>query len=156
MTALEHSRAASPDELLMLLFSDPAVRADPYPVYHQLREMAPVHRSEVFPLWVVSSFDGCGAVLRDPRFGKSDEALAYANDALNKVYGPRKIRAWHLLASVQANRKDVAGEIKAWEGMKAEVAKLPEGHRSKSSGPLADENLARLKKAGDAAVNKDG
>jgi cytochrome P450 len=74
MTALEHSRAASPDELLMLLFSDPAVRADPYPVYHQLREMAPVHRSEVFPLWVVSSFDGCGAVLRDPRFGKSDEA----------------------------------------------------------------------------------
>ena len=69
MTALEHSRAASPDELLMLLFSDPAVRADPYPVYHQLREMAPVHRSEVFPLWVVSSFDGCGAVLREPVLG---------------------------------------------------------------------------------------
>ena len=74
MTALEHSRAASPDELLMLLFSDPAVRADPYPVYHQLREMAPVHRSEVFPLWVVSSVQqigektfGCRSALQPSR-----------------------------------------------------------------------------------------
>jgi thiol-disulfide isomerase/thioredoxin len=80
------------------------------------------------------------------KIGRSDEALPYANDALNKVYGPRKIRAWHLLASVQAGRQDIDGEIKAWEGMKAEVAGLPEGHRMASSGKLADENLARLAK----------
>jgi thiol-disulfide isomerase/thioredoxin len=80
------------------------------------------------------------------QIGKSDEALPYVKDALTKVYGPRKIRAWHLLASVQAGRKDIAGEIKAWEGMKAEVDALPEGHRMKTAGSMADENLARLAK----------
>lgn len=64
----------SADDLLVSLFSDPVVRANPYPVYRRLRELAPVHRSEVLPLWVVTRFDDCGAVLRDPRFGKGDEA----------------------------------------------------------------------------------
>jgi cytochrome P450 len=59
--------------VLVALFSDAGVRADPYPAYRRLRELAPVHRSEVLPLWVATRFDDCGAVLRDPRFGKSDE-----------------------------------------------------------------------------------
>lgn len=80
------------------------------------------------------------------KIGKSDEALVYANDALGKIYGPRKIRAWQLLASVQAGRDDVDGEIKAWEGMKAEVGTLPDGHRMQSAVATADEHLARLAK----------
>lgn len=87
MTTLEHSMSATPDELLVSLFTDPEVRADPYPVYRRLREVAPVHRSEVLPLWVVTTFDGCGAVLRDPRFGKSDEAqriFGSADDAAER------------------------------------------------------------------------
>ena len=40
------------DDVLVRLFSDPAVRAEPYPAYRQLRESAPVHHSAVLPLWV--------------------------------------------------------------------------------------------------------
>ena len=42
------------DNVLVGLFSDPAVRADPYPAYRQLRETAPVHHSAVLPLWVAT------------------------------------------------------------------------------------------------------
>lgn len=65
----------TPDEALLGLFSDPAVRADPYPTYHRLREIAPVHRSEILPLWVLTRYDDGGAVLRDNRFGKSDDSM---------------------------------------------------------------------------------
>ena len=73
MTATDNQTAETADEVLVSLFSDPAVRADPYPVYRRLRETAPVHRSAVLPLWVATRYDDCGTVLRDPRFGKSDE-----------------------------------------------------------------------------------
>ena len=66
--------AAAPDDVLVSLLSDAEVRADPYRAYRRLREAAPVHRSEVLPMWVVTRFDDCASVLRDPRFGKSDEA----------------------------------------------------------------------------------
>ncbi len=73
MSVLDVSSMTAPDEVLVALFSDAGVRADPYPAFRRLRELAPVHRSEVLPLWVVTRFDDCGAVLRDPRFGKGDE-----------------------------------------------------------------------------------
>jgi len=75
MTRIDSAMWASADDALLALFSDPAVRANPYPAYHRLRDLAPVHRSEVLPLWILTRFDDCSAVLRDPRFGKSDEAL---------------------------------------------------------------------------------
>jgi cytochrome P450 len=52
------------------LFETPEGRTDPYPRYHRLREAAPVHRSEL-GMWLVSSYDGVSAMLRDPRFGKN-------------------------------------------------------------------------------------
>ncbi|MEQ1699707.1 MAG: hypothetical protein ABMA25_06335, partial [Ilumatobacteraceae bacterium] len=48
------------DNVLVGLFSDPAVRAAPYPAYRQLRETAPVHHSAVLPLWVATRYDDCG------------------------------------------------------------------------------------------------
>ena len=60
----------SADDVLVGLFSDPAVRSDPYPSYRRLRETAPVHHSAILPLWVVSRYDDCAEVLRDNRFGK--------------------------------------------------------------------------------------
>lgn len=73
MNMTGNQTTAAPDDVLVSLFSDPAVRADPYPAYRQLRATAPVHRSAVLPLWVTTRYDDCGTVLRDPRFGKSDE-----------------------------------------------------------------------------------
>jgi len=52
------------------LFFTPEGRRDPYPLYHRLREAAPVHRSDRLEGWLLTNYDDCWAVLRDPRFGK--------------------------------------------------------------------------------------
>jgi cytochrome P450 len=44
-------------------------RVDPYPCYHQLRELAPLHRS-VLGATLATRYRDCADVLRDPRFGK--------------------------------------------------------------------------------------
>ncbi len=45
----------------------PAVIADPYPVFARLRAAAPVYRSEVLGGWVVTRFADVKAALNDPR-----------------------------------------------------------------------------------------
>jgi cytochrome P450 len=50
------------------LFRTPEGRSDPYPRYHRLRALAPIHRSETVRGWVLTRYDDCNAVLRDPRF----------------------------------------------------------------------------------------
>ena len=62
-----HERA---EAVVQELFRTTEGRRDPYPRYHRLRELAPVHRSEL-GMWIVSSYGGCSAMLRDPRFGKN-------------------------------------------------------------------------------------
>jgi cytochrome P450 len=52
------------------LFRTAEGRTDPYPRYRRLRELAPTHRSDL-GMWLVSTYDGCSAMLRDPRFGKN-------------------------------------------------------------------------------------
>ena len=39
--------------------------------YRRVRELAPVHRSGL-GFWVLSRYDDCQQILRDPRFGKAD------------------------------------------------------------------------------------
>lgn len=51
------------------LFLTPEGRSNPYPLYHQLREAAPVHRTEQ-GMWLLSRYDDCWAAMRDPRLGK--------------------------------------------------------------------------------------
>ncbi len=46
----------------------PEGRTNPYPLYHQLRQANQVHKIELG--WLLSRYDDCWAVLRDPRFGK--------------------------------------------------------------------------------------
>ena len=65
-----------PAELDALLVA-PGFVADPYPVYALLREHAPVHWSEVWGAWLVSRYDDCAAVLRDPvRFSSAGRITA--------------------------------------------------------------------------------
>jgi cytochrome P450 len=45
---------------------DPEVIADPYPVYHDLRDHAPVHWSPEASSWVLSRYDDVCAALTDP------------------------------------------------------------------------------------------
>jgi cytochrome P450 len=63
--------AADIDAILGELFLTPEGRRDPYARYRRVRELAPVHRSGL-GFWVLSRYDDCQQVLRDPRFGKGD------------------------------------------------------------------------------------
>ena len=58
-----------PDALFEKVFLTAEGRADPYPLYDQLREMRPVHRAKL-GMWVLTRYDDCWAAMRDPRFGK--------------------------------------------------------------------------------------
>jgi cytochrome P450 len=63
--------AAGVDAILAELLLTPEGRQDPYDRYRRVRELAPVHRSGL-GFWVLSRYDDCQQVLRDPRFGKAD------------------------------------------------------------------------------------
>ena len=57
----------SPFEILR-----PEFLADPYPVYAQLRESAPIWRNAVLQGWVLTRYQDCAAVLRDHKTFSSD------------------------------------------------------------------------------------
>ena len=59
------------DQVLANLFFTPEGITDPSPLYHQLREIAPVHRSGTGTVFL-TRFDDCNEVLRDNRFGNGD------------------------------------------------------------------------------------
>jgi cytochrome P450 len=59
------------EETVHQLFETPEGRRAPYPLYHELRAQTPVHYSEPMGLWLVSTYEGVSAILRDPRFGKN-------------------------------------------------------------------------------------
>ena len=59
----------------------PEFHADPYPFYRRLREKEPVHQSPM-GFWVLTRYEDCVAVLRDPRFGREE-----FQQMLTSVYG---------------------------------------------------------------------
>ena len=66
-------------------FADPAVIADPYPVYEEIRSLGRCVWNEAAQGWMVTGFDDCADILSDPkgeRFG---------------VVGARKpsVKSWH-------------------------------------------------------------
>jgi cytochrome P450 len=64
----------------------PEYRADPYPLYHKLRELDPVHRSPV-GAWVLTRHVDATAVLRDPRFSSNPSHLGGDRPQV----GPRRL-----------------------------------------------------------------
>lgn len=68
---------ADPEEILAAVF-DPRGRGELYPLYHALRDVAPVHRTQhrnLRGLWVISRFDDALELYRNPR-AVSDPATA--------------------------------------------------------------------------------
>ena len=60
------------DGVIAALFFTDEGRADPAPLYRQLRETAPVHRSATGAIFL-TRYDDCDRVLRDGRFGKAPD-----------------------------------------------------------------------------------
>lgn len=58
------------DQLVLEIMMSPEGRADPHTRYRALRDLAPLHRSALGPLWVCTRYEDCRTVLRDNRFGK--------------------------------------------------------------------------------------
>jgi cytochrome P450 len=52
----------------------PAFRADPYPIYHFLRQTAPVFQMPGWGMWFLTRYDDAVMSLRDPRFGHHESA----------------------------------------------------------------------------------
>jgi cytochrome P450 len=63
--------AVDVDALLAEILLTPEGKADPYPRYAAIRELAPAHRTAL-DFVVVSRYEDCHGLLRDPRFGKGE------------------------------------------------------------------------------------
>jgi cytochrome P450 len=90
-TVLNEAVALEAEEVATTLIRTPEGRTNPYPLYHRLRELASVHRSEVGRGWLLTRYDDCRASLRDPRFEKRfEEAL----DARSQHWRDRPAMVW--------------------------------------------------------------
>src|ERR1044072_10009966 len=67
--------------LVNRLFTMSEGRTNPYPLYHGLPALAPVHRANL-GMWLLSRYDDCWAAMRDPRLGKD-----YASQ-IEQRFGP--------------------------------------------------------------------
>jgi hypothetical protein len=63
------------DEVLHAVMATPAGHADPYPHYHELRRLAPVHHSALDGVWYVTDFEICRQLLGDSRMGKNGQIV---------------------------------------------------------------------------------
>ncbi len=85
-------RLGWPMRLLGFLFGrynpwHPRHRQDPYPDYRRLREEAPIYRSPLLRIWIVSRYDDVVAVLRDRRFSADRRELPLAK-LLERLFAP--------------------------------------------------------------------
>ena len=58
-----------PDATLIKVLTDPECIPDPYPLYNELRDHAPIFQTSVTGTWVVNRYEDAKAMLRDPRCG---------------------------------------------------------------------------------------
>lgn len=73
--------------------------ADPYPVYAELRERAPIWYHEPTDHWLVSRYDDVNALLRDRRFGRTYHHLA-THAEMGRPDEPEWHQPfWHLIRS---------------------------------------------------------
>jgi len=56
---------------------DRRYQTDPYPIYRELRERDPFHRSRLAGGWILTRYADVAAVLKDPRFLADDKKLPF-------------------------------------------------------------------------------
>ncbi|MGI9592404.1 MAG: cytochrome P450 [Myxococcota bacterium] len=111
--------ATRAEEIVLELFGTPEGRSNPYPRYHRLREVAPVHYSPNVKSWFLSRYDDVAAIVRDPRFSKnyprqmelkfgpswrSHSSLARGEDSMINRDGPEHARLRRLVIKAFTRR----------------------------------------------------
>lgn len=85
MPEMPHTVAAMDAEDLFNPYA-PEFHADPYPAYHRLRSLDPVHQTPL-GFWILTRYDEVVMALRDPRFGRDgfEQMLAavYGDDPVS-------------------------------------------------------------------------
>jgi cytochrome P450 len=81
---MDDTTTADPDALLAEILLTPEGKADPYPRYAAIREHAPAFRSAM-GMVVVSRYEDCQLVLRDPRFGKGELGAVWEQYGLTEA-----------------------------------------------------------------------
>ena len=77
MTVAEPKPSKEADEIVAAIL-DPESRGELYPLYHRLRELAPVHPDERLlgrRAWIISRFQDADRLLRDLRLESNRSAL---------------------------------------------------------------------------------
>ncbi|HEY3238005.1 MAG TPA: cytochrome P450 [Acidimicrobiia bacterium] len=85
---LDGATLARADEVLDRLMTTREGTADPYPLYRELREIAPLYRSGWDGLWYASRYDDCKAILLDPLAGRPPAGMRQRH-GMNPVFAER-------------------------------------------------------------------
>ncbi len=85
------------DELIIRIVTDPEVYADPYPLLRELRETAPVHKLGFADYWVLTRYEDCRMVLRDPRMGNPEPGDEVPTLTAERVRTPNEERTFLFL-----------------------------------------------------------
>ena len=80
------------DELFLRIVTDPEVYADPYALLAELRETSPVHKLSFADYWVLTRYEDCRSVLRDPRMGNPEPGDHVPTIAGNSERTPKEER----------------------------------------------------------------
>jgi cytochrome P450 len=74
----ESAAAVRGNEIVHELLTEP-YPYDPYPLYHELRNLAPVFPSDT-GMWILTSYSACALALRSPTFGQGEAAKLVRQD----------------------------------------------------------------------------
>lgn len=85
---LDGATLARADEVLDRLVTTREGNDDPYPLYRELREIAPLYRSGWDGLWYSSRYDDCKAILLDPLAGRPPAGMRRRH-GMNPVFAER-------------------------------------------------------------------
>ena len=109
----------------------PTVRADPYPIYAELRRKDPVHRLRLRRAWLLTRFEDVEAVLRDHRrFGNAGRQHGYLPYvSMLALDPPEHTRIRNLAAQAFTPRAVASWEPRVREKV-AELLAEVEGRRS--------------------------
>jgi cytochrome P450 len=77
-TSATATATARADDIVQQLLTPPYPH-DPYPLYHELRALAPVFPSAA-GVWVLTSYEACSLVFRSPAFGQGQAAELVRSD----------------------------------------------------------------------------